>query len=337
MIAATSSTERVTEVVLDPAERTGAGIDPAKVATAVNAIVEDGAVIVANAVEPEPLVRLAARMDEDLAILLGRPDRAENFAPGHVQQDPPAEAAFLWPALLCNPFATRVCREVLRQPLRLTAYSNNTNLPGSQDQAVHVDEGQLWPGLTTAHPAARLIVNIPLSSADETCGAIELWPGTHLETRICQHSGSPEEGVSLALSYVRAAKRAAVASEANRRVGLTVPEPLVAQRRAHRAPLRAATSLGSLLIRDPRVWHRGTAHQGGARRFMLALTYDPTWRRCAKPLELPTGARSLFDQARLDVCATFVDGPIDHLARHRPPANSPLRRADVSRSRAENG
>jgi len=326
-------TGSLVEIALGPADGEHGRADPGRVAAAARALAEDGAVILAGAVPPESLARLAERMDEDLRILLGRPDRAENFAPGHLQQDPPAEQAFLWSAVLAHPFVLRVCREVLRQPLRLTSYSNNTNLVGSQDQAVHVDEGQLWPGLDQAHPPARLTVNIPLSAVDERSGAIELWPGTHLDPRVCRFAATPQEGVTHALSYLRAAKRAAVAEEANRRVGLTVPGPLLDERRSRRPPVRATTRLGDVLIRDPRLWHRGTANHGASRRFMLALTYDPEWREGLEPMQFPPSARSLFDAAGLQVRANYPDGPIDHLGRHRPPQNSPLRRAAPDRDR----
>ena len=49
-------------------------------------------------------------------------------------------------------------------------------------QPVHVDDGQLWPNLSVAHPPARLVVNVPLRETTEENGAIELWPGTHLDT-----------------------------------------------------------------------------------------------------------------------------------------------------------
>jgi len=323
--------DALAEVALDAADLERGPADPAKVAAAVRAITEDGAVIVLGALDPAPLRRLARRMEEDLRELLLRPDRAENFAPGHLQQDPPAEPVSLRPDLLAHPFVLSVCREVLRQPLRLTSYTNNTNLAGSRDQAVHVDEGQLWPGLDRAHPAARLTVNVPLSPADAESGAIELWPGTHLDPRLSRFAATPQDGVALALSYMRAAKRAEVADVPNRRVGLTVPESLLREQRLQRPPVRAETRLGDLIIRDPRLWHRGTANHAAKCRFMLALTYDPQWRRCVEPMELPPQTRDLFEAAGLAACAVYHKGSIDHLGRHRPPSESPLRRAAVDR------
>jgi ectoine hydroxylase-related dioxygenase (phytanoyl-CoA dioxygenase family) len=210
--------------------------------------------------------------------------------------------------------------------VHLCGLTNNTNLPGSEPQAVHVDEGQLWPALPMAHPPARLTVNIPLATTDEANGAIELWPGTHLDTRVCRYSTTAEEGHARALQYVRAAKRANVANRANRRVGLTVPDKFLAARREKCPPVPATTAPGSAIIRDPRVWHRGTPNTSSDSRFMLALTYDPMWRAC-QPVELPESARVLMRGIGVDVRATYVDHPVDHLRRYLPSTSGPLRRA----------
>ncbi|QMU78275.1 phytanoyl-CoA dioxygenase family protein [Streptacidiphilus sp. PB12-B1b] len=315
-------------VRVDPGEGARGAVPPdaGAVAAAVAAMRDDGAVILEGVVDRALLERLRSRMLDDLDILLRRPDRAENFAPGHLQQDPPAETGYLWPDVLAHPFVLEVCRRTLQQPVRLSSYSNNSNLPGSEPQPVHVDEGQRWPGLPRAHPAARLIVNIPLRNTDTAGGAIELWPGTHLDPRMCQHAGSPSGGVDQALRYLRAAKRAGAGSTVNRRVGLTVPEAMTGERRTERPPVRAVTEAGSVIIRDSRLWHRGMPNASDCCRFMLALTYDPLWRFPGDAVELPAAAAPLFESAGLEVWADFVDGPIDHLGRHSLAASSPLRR-----------
>jgi hypothetical protein len=320
-----SVTGGITRLTLDAA-RGEDRPEPDGLDGAVDALLEDGVVVIRGAIDPAPLDRLRTRMSADLDLLMRRPDRAENFAAGHLQQDPPAEDGLLVPEMLMNPHAVEICRRALMQPIRLNGYTNNTNLPGSELQAVHVDEGQLWPGLTTPHPPARLTVNIPLSSTDESQGAIEVWPGSHRDVRMCQFSATAAEATARALEYVRAAKNAQVRQRVNRRVGLTVPAAMLTERRGERPPERATTQLGDLIIRDPRVWHRGTPNLGDRARFMVALTYDPTWRRASGPIELPSAVRPMIEATGVDVFATYVDGPIEHLERHRPPTDSPLRR-----------
>ncbi|MEU2954602.1 phytanoyl-CoA dioxygenase family protein [Streptomyces xanthochromogenes] len=294
---------------------------------AAEAVRRDGVVIVENVVDPSILRRIKTRMTADLEILAPRPHRAENFAPGHLQQDPPPEPNLLTPEILAHPYVLQVCRAVMSQPLRLTGYSNNTNMAGSRAQAVHVDEGQLWPGLLAAHPPARLTVNIPLTTTSEEGGALEVWPGTHDDVGVCQYSTTRRESLQRALEYVRVAKEAGVEGQVNRRVGLTVARDALAERRALRPPVRAVTTEGGVIIRDPRLWHRGTPNRSDHTRFMLALTYDPHWRSSEPPIELPHMAREIFEHARLDVNAVYVDGRIDHLDRHLPFEGSPLKRA----------
>ncbi|PJM98523.1 hypothetical protein CG740_35370 [Streptomyces sp. CB01201] len=303
---------------------------PEVVDLAVEAVRHDGVVIIENVVDPSILRRIKARMAADLEVLAPRPDRAENFAPGHLQQDPPPEPDLLASQILAHPFVLTVCRAVMSQPLRLTGYSNNTNMPGSSAQAVHVDEGQLWPGLPVAHPPARLTVNIPLTTTSEEGGALEVWPGTHDDVSVCQYSSTQREGLLRALEYVRVAKQAGVEGQVNRRVGLTVAPDALAERRELRPPVRAVTAEGGVIIRDPRLWHRGTPNVSDRTRFMLALTYDPHWRSSEPPIELPSVAREIFERARLDVNAVYVNGRIDHLDRHPPFEGSPLRRARFS-------
>lgn len=321
-----SGADGLVRLAVSVADRARKSLDQTTLARAVRALDEDGAVILEEAIDPSVLREIETEMRTDLDVLLSRPDRAENFAPGHLQQDPPARGPSSSANVLANPFVLAVCRACLRQPLRLTAYSNNTNLPGSVEQAVHVDEGQLWPGLAVAHPPARLMANIPLDATDEARGAIELWLGSHSDTRLCQFSATADEGRGRALQYLRAARRANVHREVNRRVGLTTPEALVAGRLEERPPVRATTDAGSIILRDPRVWHRGMPNAKTLPRFMLSLTYDPTWRWCETPIVLPADSRELFTSHDLEVCATYVEGPIDHLSRHHPPGDSPLKR-----------
>ncbi|MEN3305265.1 MAG: kanamycin dioxygenase [Micromonosporaceae bacterium] len=321
-----AESEQLVRIEADVEGQTG-GERAARIERATEALLADGVVIITQAVDPAFLERLAARMATDLEQLLRRPERAENFAAGHLQQDPPPEPDLLLPDVLANPVALEVCRRAMRQPVRLSRYTNNTNMPGSEPQALHLDEGQLWPGLSEAPLPARLLVNIPLSTTVADYGPTEVWPGTHLDTRVGQFSATPAEGTARALSYVLAARRANVHLRVNRRVGLTVPDEMAEERRTGRPPLGAETQLGDLIIRDPRVWHRGTANRSGHSRFMLALTYDPMWRRPEAPLTLPSAARPIFDRAELVTSAEFVDGPIGYLDRHLPPPSSPLRRA----------
>lgn len=322
--------EAFTRIEVDELERQAGRLSVDKAEQAGQALLTDGVVVLAGLIDPGRLAPIKERMAEDLLVLERRPDVPENFAQGHIQQDPPPRPDLLLPEVLASGCVIQVCRSVLGQPFRLTSYSANTNVPGSESQDVHVDEGQCWPGLMTAHPPARILVNVPLGDTDAQGGAIEVWPGTQLDTRVTRYATSDEESTTRALDYLRAARRAKVAERVNRRVGLTVPAGLQAERREQRAPVAVETEDGSVIIRDPRVWHRGTPNRRERPRFMLAMTYDPIWREPGEPIELPKDCWPVVESLGIEVSARFVEGEVDHLGRHQPPVGSPLKRASAT-------
>jgi hypothetical protein len=307
-----------------------AGQRTERLVEATEALLRDGVMILGQAVDSSILDRLDARMSADLETLLRRPERAENFAAGHLQQDPPPEIELMPGEVMANRWALEICRRAMRQAVSLNRYTNNTNMAGSEIQTLHVDEGQLWPGLPLPHAPARLTVNIPLSSTGVGHGATEVWLGTHLDTRIRQSAPTPAEGAQRALTYLLAARRANLRPRVDRRVGLAVPDVVAAQQGEVRPPVHVETRVGDVIIRDPRMWHRGTANHSGRTRFMLALTYDPMWRKPDASLTLPSQSRELFERADLSTSATFVEGPIDYLDRYLPsPTGTPPTRTMV--------
>ena len=87
-------------------------------------------------------------------------------------------------------------------------------------------------------------------------------------------------------------------------------------------PERFTGPAGTVLLRDIRLWHRGTPNRSGAARPTLTLIYARKWYRCH--LRLPTISRSayqglpelgqrLFQSAHLDppVPPLRADGPAD--------------------------
>jgi len=121
----------------------------------------------------------------------------------------------------------------------LVYFASDTPLPGSDYQRVHSDTRALFPDMEAVVPPFGIVVNLPLVDCTEENGSLEFWPGTHLLT------GSVEL------------------------------ERLPAGLESRRANLRA----GSLLIRDLRMWHRGTPNRSGRSRPHLALVYGRPWFR----------------------------------------------------------
>lgn len=141
-----------------------------------------GACVIEDAVDAGLCDSLGAAMLRDLPeAAKGKP--AEN-TPGHVQHNPPLRAEHLHPEVFANPHAVAIATEVLGRGITLSLYTGNTMLGGTaQMQPIHWDEYQLWDGLDGPVPAHSITVNTPLVDVTEANGAIEVWPGTHLDTR----------------------------------------------------------------------------------------------------------------------------------------------------------
>lgn len=166
----------------------------------------------------------------------------------------PWEAPFADPLLYEHPVVLAVMEAVLGPDPALAYFASDTPLPGADYQQVHSDTQLLFPETTLSLPAYGLVLNVPLVDCTEENGSLEFWPGgTHLMPGA--HS-------------------------------LQDLAPLMQSRRAN---LRA----GSLLIRDLRMWHRGTPNRSSAPRPHLALVYTRSWYRFEQ--ETPTLSRSAYN------------------------------------------
>ena len=187
----------MSEITPTAAEHAAGRFDAAAVQRATTALREDGFVVINDVVDHAHLDLLRERMTEDLAKIRALPAVPHNFVWGNIQQNPPPDAGLVFRDVVANPFVCQITRELLGSGAFNDYLSDNTNVPGSGLQPVHVDDGQLWPHLHAAHPPARLVVNVALDDTSEENGAIELWPGTHLDTRMAIGNDTrvPEEHV----------------------------------------------------------------------------------------------------------------------------------------------
>lgn len=262
---------------VDAAELTADGMAMPKVEQAVDAIREDGFVILENAVSHKHLDILHDKMLEDSHELIAA-DKwgGAGRVPGHLQQGAPPIAPYIFRDVVSNPFVIQVTKGVLGEGLFNSFYNGNCNCPGSGTQPLHADHPHLWPGWEVAHPAASLVVNICLTKVTEENGAVELWPKSHLNT------GPP--------------------TEENQ-----------AKQREIAPPVRGETEKGSVLIRDMRVWHRGVPNHSDQIRHMIAMVHNVSWRVRNQTLRYGMGCEEAFDSPDLDHNALFTDEPIDYL------------------------
>lgn len=168
----------------------------------------------------------------------------------------PIEEPFTDPEIMANPLALDVYKELLGDDITCSYFSSDTPLPGSEYQPAHRDGQDLFPGLQATLPAYMYEVNIPLVDFREDNGPVEIWPFTHLVNEL--PLGNPRalehEGVSATTTEVQ-------------------------QYAVSLSPQPALMPAGSLLLRDPRMWHRGTPNRSDRPRPMLSFAYHRPWYR----------------------------------------------------------
>ena len=278
----------MSEITPTATEHAAGRFEAAAVQHAIAALRNDGFLVINDIVEHDHLDRLRERMTGDLDTIRALPAVPHNFVWGNIQQNPPPDAGLVFRDVVANPFICQVTRELLGPGAFNDYLSGNTNVPGSGLQPVHVDDGQLWPDLQMAHPPARLVVNVALGDTTEENGAIELWAGTHLDPRMVIGKDTK------------------------------VPKELVAARRAVRGPVQGSTRKGSMLIRDMRLWHRGTPNRSAGTRFMIAMIHSVAWYRRTRRFELEEACAPVFAGCPIENAIPLVANPGNHLTGNDP-------------------
>ncbi len=171
----------------------------------------------------------------------------------HHRLDLPFRPPFSDERVINHPLAMPVIDALLGPDCVCPYFASNTCLPGSEFQPVHSDVPPLFPESGINPPAYHIVVNFPLVDTTEENGPMEMWPGgSHFSTL------TPE-----AIARVAPAMH----SES------------------------ALMPAGSLLIRDGRMWHRGTHNRSDQARPNIALVYTRPWlviRR--RPIGIPQAA-----------------------------------------------
>lgn len=152
----------------------------------------------------------------------------------------PFRAPFIDPLVIEHPFVLAVLDTILGETCHCHYFASDTALPGSDYQGVHSDTHLLFPETSLALPAYSIVVNIPLVDVTLERGPVEIWPGgTHL-----------------------------------------MPGAMDIQRTAQHMHSELVTMpAGSLLIRDMRMWHRGTPNRSDVVRPHLAMIFSRFWYR----------------------------------------------------------
>jgi ectoine hydroxylase-related dioxygenase (phytanoyl-CoA dioxygenase family) len=165
-----------------------------------------------------------------------------NDGTGHVRLFLPFEQPFCNEAIVAHPFVTEVVDSILGTDCVLHYFSTNTSMPGgTNSQPVHSDMKSVYGNKYPVNlPITNLVVNFPLVDTNENNGPMEIWPGgTHL---------LPDNW------YDRSAYSKVKLAE-------------------HMHSIKVSMPAGSIMIRDDRMWHRGTPNRSDKHRPNIALIY----------------------------------------------------------------
>lgn len=229
---------------LSAEERASGQLSPESLESAVNQVKLNGFVVFEEMLSPELTDTLNTAFLEVL-------EEASNEATevnssfmrlNRIRMDLPFREPFIDPQVITNQFALPIIERLLGDDCRCCYFSVDAPMPGSDYQTVHGDYAPFFPESNITLPAAGIVVNFPTVDVTEENGPMEAWPGgTHL---------TPEN--LFTSDYVTSAA-------------------------AHISPMKMLMPKGSMIIRDVRMWHRGTPNKSDSIRPNIALIYTRSW------------------------------------------------------------
>lgn len=244
-------------ILLTDEEREAGTLSPERLAEALCAFRDTGAVVIENAYTADFIAEVRAACDRELERYLdarGGLDALEGktFGKNHIGFFPELYPPISDARIAAPPVATQLLTELLGGDFFSCFYHTNTACPGSGIQPVHRDSPPLFGRESgVPHPTAQVVLNIPLVDFTEENGSTEYWPGTHLVV-----DKTAEEGKRLE----------------ERAVGYP--------------SVRMNLPVGSFALRDLRAWHRGMPNRADYSRTMFAIVYLRSWL-AATPMRIP--------------------------------------------------
>ncbi len=223
-------------------------LPPDRAAEALRTFKDTGLLLLENAYSKAFIAEVRAAYDRELELhlqSLGGLEALEGktFGKNHIGFFPPMVAPLADVRIAAHPIVVQLLTALLGGDLQCSFYHTNTACPGSEMQPIHRDTQPLFgTELGVPHPVTAIVLNIPLCDFTEENGSTEVWPGTHLIV-----DETPEQA------------------------------KMLEARAAHLPSLRLNCSVGSLLLRDLRCWHRGMPNRAGYPRTMTAIVYERGW------------------------------------------------------------
>jgi ectoine hydroxylase-related dioxygenase (phytanoyl-CoA dioxygenase family) len=265
--------------VLSGEERAARAAQPQTTEAMAELIRANGYVVLDSVVDLALIAEIRAAFDPLFDEYIAR--KGYNTGVNRARMYLPFALPYIREEIIANPVILPALEAILGEGMRCTYFASDTPAPGSDYQSAHSDVGPLFPDVSVSLPTYAMVVNIPLVDVDDENGPLEIWPGgTHMNPEWAAHV-TLDGSVGPHLDIVRAASR--MPSE------------------------RVHMKAGSIVIRDSRVWHRGTPNRSTARRTNLALVYSRHWLGAGNTIAIPQAtydalspaARSLFRKERI--------------------------------------
>jgi ectoine hydroxylase-related dioxygenase (phytanoyl-CoA dioxygenase family) len=234
-------------------------LEPEKLAIAIEQVKANGYIVFDKVYSDEQMAELRAAFDPLFDEYIKR--KGYNTGTNRAQMHLPFQAPFNDPSIIEHPIAMSVIDGLLGEYCKLSYFASDTPMPGSDYQAVHCDINPLFPDFSVALPPFSLVMNIPLVDTTEENGPLEVWPGgTHLH---------PDRATQDTLD------------------GTINPHMHIVRAAEHMLSEKVYMSAGSIVIRDIRMWHRGTPNRSNYRRTNIALIYNRDWYGNGYTIQIP--------------------------------------------------
>ena len=178
----------------------------------------------------------------------------------------PMKMPFLHHQFITNPFSLQIIEAAMGKKValfRCGIHDMPPDIDGNQvEKAPHRDGNHLFPVLPCVLPVSGVYVNIPFVDFLEENGATKIWPGSHLIM------DSPPEDVRY-----------------------------LGERSKHLPSLQAVMPMGSLILRDMRLWHVGMPNKTDTHRPMLDIGYTRVFPHASERLRVSQEIKQDWSEA----------------------------------------
>lgn len=307
MTASTVQPEQPCIITLTEEELATKSVGPRTLQAALEALHQNGLVVLENAVNPAELDRLNERMLVDAHKLAARKGAHVNFgaATRNYQQDPVRDEGYIFDDVVANPWAAEIMEHFLGPSPKVRFYSANTAFKAEARQPVHIDVAKGFPQVPFG-----LCVNINLVPTSPENGATEFWLGTHNDPELgaLTINGHGDDGPDDVAGEEKKVERAMEMARPS-----DYADALVEKRRKVRPPIQATLPKGALIIRDIRIWHAGMPNRTDDVRIMLVTVIFAAWYRNENKIPMPVRWKDNINWGRLVPCIDWKENDWDYL------------------------